>query len=170
MKRLRNTIQLASPQKQTLGSDPAGSDPGTFAVGVKVANTYSRLREQKSVFLLLFFLLFLLASASASAQEQRLGRLFSSPEQRAQLDAQRYGAPPADKAAPAPPPEPPPPVELNGVVQRSSGHSTIWLNQTPHNDTKGTLRLTNGQRLRLKPGQRYDPASNSIKEVTEAQP
>jgi hypothetical protein len=115
-------------------------------------------------------LVLLLASASVQAQTPQLGRLFSSPEQRAQLDAQRYGAPPADKAAPAPPPEPPPPVELNGVVQRSSGHSTIWLNQTPHNDTKGTLRLSNGQQLRLKPGQRYDPASNTIKEVTEAQP
>jgi len=115
-------------------------------------------------------LLFLLASATASVQEQRLGRLFSSPEQRAQLDAQRYGVPSTDKTAPSPPPEPPPPVELNGVVQRSSGHSTIWLNQTPHNDTKGTLRLSNGQPLRLKPGQRYDPASNTIREVTEVQP
>jgi|SRR5450830_57624 len=166
MKRLRHTVKLASAQKQTLGSDPAGSDPSTFTVGVKVANTYRRLREQKPVFLLLL----LLTSITASAQEQKLGRLFSSPEQRAQLDAQRYGAPPADKAAPATPAEPPPAVELNGVVQRSSGHSTIWLNQTPHNDSKGTLRLSNGQPLRLKPGQRYDPASNTIREVTEVQP
>src|SRR5450830_457073 len=170
MKRLRHTVKLASAQKQTLGSDPAGSDPGTFTVGVKVANTYRRLREQKPVLLLLLLLLLLLTSITASAQEQRLGRLFSSPEQRAQLDVQRYGAPPTDKAAPATPPEPPPPVELNGLVQRSSGHSTIWLNQTPHNDSKGTLRLSNGQPLRLKPGQRYDPASNTIREVTEVQP
>ncbi|MFZ4874272.1 hypothetical protein ACL9RI_04235 [Janthinobacterium sp. Mn2066] len=115
-------------------------------------------------------LFLLLVTVSAQAQPPQLGRLFSSPEQRAQLDAQRYGAPRADKATPSPPPEPPPPVELNGVVQRSSGHSTIWLNQTPHNDTKGTLRLSNGQPLRLKPGQRYDPASGAIREVTEAQP
>lgn len=115
-------------------------------------------------------LLLLLVSASAQAQEAKLGRLFFSPEQRAQLDAQRYGAPSADKPAPAPSPEPPPAVELNGLVQRSSGHSTIWLNQTPHNDSKGTLRLSDGQPLRLKPGQRYDAASGTIKEVTEVQP
>ncbi|WP_300749808.1 hypothetical protein [Janthinobacterium sp.] len=115
-------------------------------------------------------ILILLVTMPAQAQPPQLGRLFSSPEQRAQLDAQRYGAPPADKAAPAPPPEPPPAVELNGVVQRSSGQSTIWLNQTPHNDTKGSLRLSNGQPLRLKPGQRYDPASNTIMDLTEVQP
>lgn len=115
-------------------------------------------------------LLLLLITVPAQAQPPHLGRLFSSPEQRAQLDAQRYGPPPSDKLAPATPSEPPPPVELNGQLQRSSGHSTIWLNQTPHNDTKGILRLSNGQQLRLKPGQRYDPASNSIREVTEVQP
>ncbi|WP_156894755.1 hypothetical protein [Janthinobacterium sp. 1_2014MBL_MicDiv] len=130
----------------------------------------------------------LLGAASAvHAQGQPLGRLFSSPEQRAQLDAQRYGPPPgAPVLAPPPPPPPPPPappVELNGVVQRSSGRSTIWLNQTPqqepHNQlTPGkagapgslTLRLSNGQLVVLKPGQRYDPASGSVTEAPEAQP
>jgi hypothetical protein len=123
-------------------------------------------------------------TAQAQVQSPQLGRLFLSPEQRAQLDAQRYGPPPSDPAlasAPAPPPPPPaPPVELNGVVQRSSGRSTVWLNQEaqnePHNhlarDKSGTpgiltLRLSNGQVVLLKPGQRYDPASGT---VTEAQP
>ncbi|MGK5078936.1 hypothetical protein [Janthinobacterium sp. HLX7-2] len=124
----------------------------------------------------------------AQAQGPQLGRLFLSPEQRAQLDAQRYGPPPADPvlAAPAPPPPPPPPgppVELNGVVQRSSGRSTIWLNQTPqnepHNRLRGgmngkgstlSLRLSNGQLILLKPGQRYDPASGSVSEAPAEQP
>lgn len=124
------------------------------------------------------------ATLTAQAQSPQLGRLFLSPDQRAQLDAQRYGPPAPDPhlaAAPAPPPPPPaPPVELNGVVQRSSGRSTVWLNQAPqtepHNqlarDKSGTpgaltLRLSNGQVVLLKPGQRYDPASGT---VTEAQP
>ena len=132
-----------------------------------------------------FVLCVLLAGAAlitAQAQPPQLGRLFLSPEQRAQLDAQRYGPPapdPALAAPPSPPPPPPPapPVELNGVVQRSSGRSTVWLNQEaqnePHNHlARGqpgtlTLRLSNGQVVLLKPGQRYDPASGT---VTEAPP
>ena len=125
------------------------------------------------------------AALAAQAQPPQLGRLFLSPEQRAQLDAQRYGPPAPDPALAAPPspPQPPPPAppgELNGVVQRSSGRTTVWLNQEaqnePHNhlarDKSGTpgtltLRLSNGQVLLLKPGQRYDPASGT---VTEAPP
>ncbi|MDO8071812.1 hypothetical protein O3299_09735 [Janthinobacterium sp. SUN176] len=126
----------------------------------------------------------LLAGAALTAQAQPLGRLFLSPQQRAQLDAQRYGPPPPDPAlaAPTPPPPPPPapPVELNGVVQRSSGRSTVWLNQEaqnePHNrlarDKPGTLtlRLSNGQAVLLKPGQRYDPASGTVTEAQETPP
>ena len=123
------------------------------------------------------------AALTARAQPPQLGRLFLSPEQRAQLDTQRYGAPPPDPALAAPPPPPPPPappVELNGVVQRSSGRSTVWLNQEaqnePHNRLASgkpgtlTLRLSNGQVVRLKPGQRYDPASGTVSEVQETPP
>ena len=125
------------------------------------------------------------STLTAQAQSPQLGRLFLSPEQRAQLDAQRYGplAPdPALAAPPAPPPPPPPapPVELNGVVQRSSGRSTVWLNQEAQNEPHNrlapgkpgtlTLRLSNGQVLLLKPGQRYDPASGTVTEAPEAQP
>jgi hypothetical protein len=122
------------------------------------------------------------AALTAQAQAQQLGRLFLSPEQRAQLDAQRYGPPPSDPALAAPPPPPPPapPVELNGVVQRSSGRSTVWLNQEAQNEPHNrlalgkpgtlTLRLSNGQVLLLKPGQRYDPASGTVSEVQETPP
>ena len=127
--------------------------------------------------------------AHAQAQGPQLGRLFASPEQRAQLDARRYGPPPADPALAAPPPPPPPPappVELNGVVQRSSGRSTVWLNQTPQTEPYNqlghpgqeksgaagtlTLRLSTGQVVLLKPGQRYDPATGSVSETPEVQP
>ena len=125
--------------------------------------------------------------AAAQAPGPQLGRLFASPEQRAQLDAQRYGPPPADPALALPPPPlpppPAPPMELNGVVQRSSGRSTVWLNQTPQtepynqlgHDRSGatgtlTLRLSTGQVVLLKPGQRYDPATGSVSEAPEGQP
>ncbi|MGK5061322.1 hypothetical protein [Janthinobacterium sp. LB3P112] len=124
------------------------------------------------------------AALTARAQSPQLGRLFLSPEQRAQLDAQRYGTPPSDPALAAPPPPPPPPpappLELNGVVLRSSGRSTVWLNQEaqnePHNRLASgksgtlTLRLSNGQMVLLKPGQRYDPASGTVSEVQETPP
>ena len=113
----------------------------------------------------------------AQAQPPQLGRLFSSPEERSQLDAVRSGTPPASttQALPAPPPPPPPgpPVELNGLVQRSSGRSTAWLNQAPQqephhqltHDGQLTLRLNNGQVVVLKPGQQYDPASGTVMEA-----
>ena len=64
-------------------------------------------------------------------------------------------------------------MELNGLVQRSSGRSTVWLNQAPqqepHNQVSKasqlTLRLSNGQVVLLKPGQQYDPASGTVMEV-----
>lgn len=129
----------------------------------------------------------LLAGAvpAALAQVPQLGRLFSTPEQRAQLDAQRYGSPPSSPALapPAPPPPPPPPappVELNGLVQRSSGRSTVWLNGTPQQEPYNqlgqgqggtlSLRLSSGQLILLKPGQRYDPASGSVTEAPQGQP
>lgn len=117
------------------------------------------------------------ATALAQAQPPQLGRLFSSPEERAQLDASRSGTPPAGtaQAPPSPPPPPPPgpPMELNGLVQRSSGRSTVWLNQTPqqepYNQVSGasqlTLRLSNGQVVVLKPGQQYDAASGTVMET-----
>mgnify|MGYP003600433206 CR=1 FL=1 len=129
----------------------------------------------------------LLAGAVPSLQAQvpQLGRLFSTPEQRSALDAQRYGKPAAGPAVTAPPPPPPPPppgppVELKGVVQRSSGRSTVWLNETPqtepHNslargrDSTLSLRLSTGQVVLLKPGQRYDPATGAVTEAPESQP
>ncbi|PJD00183.1 hypothetical protein GQ37_000700 [Janthinobacterium sp. BJB1] len=88
----------------------------------------------------------LLAGAVPSLQAQvpQLGRLFSTPE------------------------------------QRSSGRSTVWLNQAPQNEpynslARGqdgilTLRLSTGQVVLLKPGQRYDPASGTVTEAPEKQP
>jgi len=58
--------------------------------------------------------------------------------------------------------------------------ATVWLNQEaqnePHNRLASgkpgtlTLRLSNGQVVRLKPGQRYDPASGTVSEMQETPP
>ena len=57
-----------------------------------------------------------------------LGRLFFSPEERATIDEMRRR--PAAVAAPQPKALPPAPeyVTLNGIVRRSDGSSSVWLN------------------------------------------
>lgn len=130
----------------------------------------------------------LLLSVATLAQAQNptpLGRLFSTPAQRAELDARRNAAnqPPALAAPPAPAPAPAaplPPVELNGLVQRSSGRSTVWLNQqaqqepynrlAPEQGGTLTLQLSNGQSVLLRPGQRYDPLRRQVVEAAGARP
>lgn len=68
-----------------------------------------------------------LTCTGATAAEP-LGRLFFTPAQRNALDAgKRVGAPPPR----APEPRGPQEVRLNGIVTRSDGESTIWVNGRP---------------------------------------
>ena len=116
-------------------------------------------------------------SASADSQGQparHLGRLFSTPQERALLDARRDGSViESQSAAPAtaaPPTTPPAPLLLNGVVQRSNGQTTVWLNDAPLAERDGKvqpdrsvqLRLPSGKRVTLKPGQSYDETTGAI--------
>ncbi|GAB2838685.1 hypothetical protein GCM10027277_01970 [Pseudoduganella ginsengisoli] len=111
-----------------------------------------------------------------AAEPPPLGRLFTTPQQRAQLDAQRYGVPQTAPAAEvAPPPPPQPPVVVNGVVRPSRGNATIWLNQEPvpegqritRRDGKVVVTLSSGQRVTLKPGQRYDEAAGGVRDEAQ---
>jgi hypothetical protein len=140
-----------------------------------------------------FPLLLALAAAlslpAARAQQPAapsLGRLFSTPAEREALDAHRRNggvepaATAAAAAAPAEQAEPAlPPVELNGIIRRSGGQSTIWLNDlaqpTGNDNLTGAARDTpglkvntpSGRRITLKPGQRYDFNDNRVKEANE---
>jgi hypothetical protein len=67
----------------------------------------------------------LLATASAAAVAQELGRLFFTPEQRAELDARRKARVPDKPAAVL---IESPSTTLDGYVKRSDGKSTLWLN------------------------------------------
>ena len=81
----------------------------------------------------------LLAPAGDARAQSRIGRLFSSPEQRAELDRLREDSGAGEVAAPAPDPparESRPETErrtpalaatFNGIVVRSDGHRVAWI-------------------------------------------
>lgn len=165
----------------------------------------ARLRLFRMV-LPLLSLLCGVAAAQTQADPALLGRLFSTPQERAALDARRAGGvdqpgaapdaggmpyqPPSGLAGVAPAataPVKPPAVTLDGIVRRSDGSATVWLNQQPQpvaidpqrknkaaagavvRSDHGvlTLKLASGKRVPLKPGQRYGLDDGSIKEDRE---
>ncbi|GBG13689.1 uncharacterized protein NMK_1240 [Novimethylophilus kurashikiensis] len=103
-------------------------------------------------------------SAVALADPSPLGRLFFTPAERRQLE---QSSPPQPPSTPAPLPK----LEINGIVQRSDGKGTVWLNRQPiQEDTHqenvqiGKLRQNSDRvrldlpqhRLSLRPGQHLD--------------
>jgi|APFre7841882724_1041349.scaffolds.fasta_scaffold00893_6 hypothetical protein len=83
----------------------------------------------------------------AAAQDSELGRLFYTPQQRAELDKRRVSNVPAQtEAAPV---VQQPDVTLNGYVGRSSGKTTTWVNGVPKYDT---VRSQDPSRLSIDAG------------------
>jgi len=131
-----------------------------------------------------------------SHAQHRIGRLFSTPEQRVELDRIRNdpgvgeeAAPVVDATVPELPPEPERglpafAVTVDGVVLRSDGHRVVWVNgveaevggTTPSGvgiegepAPNGRLRIrlpANGKRVVLRSGQTID-ADGRIREVYE---
>ena len=126
---------------------------------------------------------------SASLQAQTLGRLFTTAEERVELDALRkdpnYGTlvevePAVQEGEPLPMPSN---VTINGYVMRSNGRSATWVNGSRilNGDSTqdgirletdglgfGTVRLVlpNGLHvLALKPGQRLDVLEGQVIEL-----
>ena len=65
----------------------------------------------------------------ATAAEEALGRLFFTPERRQQLDRQRDLNLLDKQQIPAEPT-----LTIDGIVTRSSGKSTAWINGSPQNE------------------------------------
>ena len=116
--------------------------------------------------------------ADANAADTELGRLFFTPAQRAVLDAgksigssQRKSAAPRNRGK----------VFLNGVVRRSDGEATVWINGKPtyqestsgmkvkpsRDDAASAQIGLPGQRipLELRVGQEFDRATGRIAEA-----
>ncbi len=65
---------------------------------------------------------------AAQAEDQTIGRLFFTPERRAAMDRQRqFNVQQARVMEGAS-------LTVDGVVRRSSGKSTVWINGVPHDD------------------------------------
>ncbi len=80
-----------------------------------------------------------LAPARLYAQQQQLGRLFFTPQQREEMDRRRASNAPAASVTAVDL------VTINGQVSRSSGKSTTWINGTPQDDIHAggdTSRIT----------------------------
>lgn len=122
-------------------------------------------------------ILALLSGVCAATQGQELGRLFFTPEQRANLDARRKARVP-DKPAAAVVASPV--TRVDGYVKRSGGPSTVWINgesvsegapEAPRIDERrheGTVTITvgeGGNRVRLKPGEALDRGNGEVRDV-----
>jgi hypothetical protein len=133
------------------------------------------------------------------ARADDLGRLFFTPLERSSLDAARLTAklpPPAALSAaeiaqlPAAeidtPPSPLPSVTLNGIVTRSQGPGTLWMNGSPQDARQPQVPGVAEPRIRLgraaieialdatqptrtvKAGQIFDPARAEVREAHAA--
>ena len=86
--------------------------------------------------------LLLAAALPAPAAAQELGRLFFTPERREALDRQRQFNLPERREIPEDPT-----LTIDGVVTRSSGKRTVWINGVPQDDarTESGVAITPGR-------------------------
>ena len=126
----------------------------------------------------LAFLLVMLIAAPA-AQSQEVGRLFFTPDQRANLDQRRKARVPDKPAAAAAVAAPV--TRVDGYVTRSAGPSTVWINgeSVPENapeapridsgrERSGSVSISvgeSGKRMRLKPGESLDRGNGEVHDV-----
>ena len=114
-------------------------------------------------------------AAPAQAQAEPLGRLFYTPEQRAQLESARtrkvtrVGAPAAAAAAPRPSaPAAPAARRYDGMVIRSDGKTTRWVDGRAETGPSSVTGLKPGQtRAR---GRVYEPYEILRPEPVEPHP
>lgn len=103
-------------------------------------------------------------AAATGVNAEGLGRLFFTPEQRAQLEYSRQ----QDSHAPANPRS----LIVNGIVQKHSGERTVWINGKAQPAGKSDERAPESvpvsipgqsQPVKVKVGQRVliDPAASS---------
>lgn len=108
----------------------------------------------------------------APAESHKIGRLFFSPDERAMLDRTRQKSSGSTVSATEQ-------ITLNGIVRRSGGKSTAWINQMPQHENEtsqgvvitpkpsAVLLLPSGKKVQLKAGQTFDTAKGKVREGYE---
>ena len=132
----------------------------------------------------------LAVATGPAAAEEKLGRLFFTPAERAALDSQRKLAGemanrPVRKDVEQPKAPPPKMVTLNGVLRRSDGETTIWVNgQAVHDRFRnvdvmpGSISRESvavqlpgtGRQVKLKVGQSVDSMTGEVEESYRRSP
>jgi hypothetical protein len=125
------------------------------------------------------------AAAPAAAQQERLGRLFFTPAQRASLDvarSQRARAAVATEKSDQDATPVPQTITYSGVLRRSDGKTTVWINNQPVHDRESagagaivgrvrpdgsvTLQVAeSGRSVSLKPGQSVELLTGAVEEA-----
>lgn len=127
-----------------------------------------------------------LAAQPAAAADSAIGRIFYTPEQRAQLDSLRVRKAVATQVREEPVPEV---ITYQGIVRRSDGKATVWVNNEALSDADLRLKQSlvgrigrNGQvilqtpqaagsgQVQLKVGQSAELLSGRIEESYTAAP
>jgi hypothetical protein len=142
------------------------------------------------IYILIFGFIIIVFGQLTFAAES-IGRLFTSPAERSNLDYLRQTrkiSAPVKVESPVEAAEPalivlPNAVNLQGYVKRNDGkHGTIWINNQALQENSGNkdvqvgrlsensnrvpIKLSaNGKRLNLKAGQVYDPENNRVREA-----
>jgi len=124
-----------------------------------------------------------LATCAAAAQAQELGRLFFTPEQRAQLDERRKAHVPDKPAAVL---IESPSTRLDGYVKRSNGESTVFVNgeAIPEGAETEGMRVVpdrasvdratiftgdSGRRVPLKVGESLDRGTGTVRDIVDGE-
>ena len=94
----------------------------------------------------------MLLSLPAPAQEQQLGRLFFTPQQRAALDRQRQ----LNRGFQANDQQGENSLTINGEIRRSNGRSTRWINGSPEWDATAPAPAPVGDTFYPGTGERGD--------------
>jgi hypothetical protein len=136
----------------------------------------------------LLILVCLITSATTNAADN-IGRLFTTPAERANLNYMRQTSrlqsqEQADGMEKAAPPVIPSEISMQGYVKRSDGKKgTVWINNQPMQENTSNSEVTvgkmhgdnnqvpltlpaNGKNLSLKAGQVYKPETDSVTEVS----
>lgn len=141
----------------------------------------------------ILLLMIISATLSLNTHSEELGRLFTTPEQRAELDAMRNIGPPevreqkkeerkirVNKKVVYDD------INLNGIVKRNDGRNTLWIGNTvvesgvsdeqgivysveKDNSALITLPDADNKQVRLQTGKSYDPMNNKVRSLIDSE-